>query len=269
MKTSTKNKIITGVVTLICSTISAFCAKYISGQQQAQSIIVNVNGQDVSYVAQDVENLNDKSSELKKENETLKTTNNDLNTSISLLQDQIANLSDENEKLLDEMEGLKSENEHLTSTIIEYQTLIDNTSDELLPSVNNEDDYRSFLSECTPYFTTNYVSIIDNNIKMCGVTYSNGMEFACDGYYALFNLDGKYDKIKFEVGHVDGTVMAYGEIHIYVDKLDSNPVKIIPVDPEGMVESYEIELNGAKQMKIATVADKGSIGVGIVNIEVK
>lgn len=63
--------------------------------------------------------------------------------------------------------------------------------------------------------------------------------------------------------------MEYGEVHIYVDKLDSNPVKIIPVDPEGMVETYEIELNGAKQLKIATVADRQSIGVGIVNIEVK
>ncbi len=103
---------------------------------------------------------------------------------------------------------------------------------------------------------------------MCGKTYSNGLNMACDGYYALFNLNGKYDSMKFEVGHIDGTVMSYGEIHIYVDDLKSDPI-VISVEPEGLIESYEIDLNGAYQLKIATVANTMSIGVGIVNIEVK
>ena len=268
MKTSTKNAIIKGIIALVCSIVSIFGTKeYIKSKQeqtQNQSIVVNINGQEVSYVAQDVENLSDKSSELKIENDKLKTSN-------TSLESQIVNLSNENSKLLEQINELKSKNKDLMSTILEYQKNPNNVSNDLSLDINYDDssEYRSFLSECTPYYKTNYVSIIDNNVKMCGVAYSNGMEFACDGYYALFNLDGKYNKIKFDVGHIDGTVMAYGEIHIYVDKLDSNPVKIIPIDPEGMVESYEIELNGAKQLKIATVADRQSIGVGIVNIEVK
>lgn len=51
---------------------------------------------------------------------------------------------------------------------------------------------------------TDYVHIIENNIKMCGVSYSNGLKMACDGHYALFNLDGNYEKMRFQVGHVFG-----------------------------------------------------------------
>lgn len=273
MKTSTKNTIIKGSFAALGAIIGIIGTKgYMNTQQQnqlqnqeqtqKQSIIVNIDGKEVSYQSKDVESLNDTISKLEKENDKLKTNNKSL-------EDQNTNLSNENSRLLESKNELENKNETLTSAILEYQNNSNNASNDLSQIINEDSEYRSFLSECLPYSKTDYVTIIENNIKMCGVSYSNGLKFYCDGHYALFNLAGKYNKIKFDIGHIDDTVMEYGEVHIYVDKLDSNPVKIIPVDPEGMVETYEIELNGAKQLKIATVADRQSIGVGIVNIEVK
>ena len=262
MKTSTKNAMITGIIAIICSAISSWGTKeyFTPHQEQAQNqnVVVNVNDQEPKYNAEDIKHLNDENSELIVENTQLKLDNESLES-------QITTLSAEKNKLFDDINTLKMENEDLRSKISEYQ----NESSSSQISNDNNDDYRSFLSECTPYYKTNYVYIIENSIKMCGVTYSNGLKFACDGYYALFNLDGKYNKMRFDIGHIDNSAMFYGEVHIYVDKLDSNPAKIIPIDPQGIVQSYEVELNGAQQLKIATVADKKDIMIGIVNIEVK
>ena len=68
-----------------------------------------------------------------------------------------------------------------------------------------------------------------------------------DGAYALFNLDGKYSHLEFDLGHVDDSRMGHGIYRFY---LDGKLVKSITVNPEDLVKHYEIELNNALQMKI-------------------
>lgn len=202
---------------------------------------------------------------LKDEVDKLSNNIDDMNIQINNLNDAISTQVIKISELEDEKKRLEKENEQCKNTILDLQSR-NNTE---MNNNKDDDQYISFLSECEPYYKTPHVYIIDSYIKMCGNTYSNGLNMACDGYYALFNLEGKYNKLRFEVGHIDGTVMSYGEVHIYVDDLKSNPVKVIPIDPEGLVESYEIELNGANQLKIATVSKSTSVGVGIVNMEVQ
>lgn len=89
MKTSTKNVIITGVITLICSIISIIATEeYITANQeqeqtQNQSVIVNINGQEVSYESKDAINLNNQISLLESENKRLEETNSDLESQIN------------------------------------------------------------------------------------------------------------------------------------------------------------------------------------------
>lgn len=279
MKTSTKNALIKGVFSIVTGVIGLFAgyninsnienSKIVTMLSQSGIITINNNSSNTEIVSKLIDTILADKEELK--SLSIKITdmdnlNKDLDKEINNKIDKIEELENKNTLLENEKISLREENEQLKNTILEYQKYQDD-KDNI--SLNKDDDeFVSLLSVCEPYYKTPHVYIIDSYVKMCGNTYSNGLNMACDGYYALFNLEGKYNKMKFDAGHIDGTVMSYGEVHIYVDDLKSNPV-IIPIDPEGIVEGYEIELNGATQLKIATVANKQSIGVGIVNIEVK
>lgn len=93
---------------------------------------------------------------------------------------------------------------------------------------------------------------------MDGKTYMNGFEL--DGY-AIFNLDGQYDWLEFDIGHT-GAVGYEKEVVIY---LDGSIVQSISLAPEEMVKHVAIPLNGAMQLKIDTPL--GSFDIGFANAE--
>lgn len=98
------------------------------------------------------------------------------------------------------------------------------------------------LSVCPPYQTENYKA--PATLTMAGQKYANG--FSC-GDYALFNLNGQYDTLSFDIGHIDGKDMDESTINIY---LDNELVFSLDLDGEMMVEHYVIPLHSALQMKI-------------------
>ena len=106
---------------------------------------------------------------------------------------------------------------------------------------------QSLLAVCPPYESSGYEERA--SITMAGTQYTNC--FVLDaGYneaYAIYNLNGKYTTLEFDMGHIDGTQMSNVTFEIY---LDGRPVKTIDATAEGLPLHYTIQLDGAKQMKI-------------------
>lgn len=82
-------------------------------------------------------------------------------------------------------------------------------------------------------------------LEMDGITYMNGFELTG---YALFNLEGKYNMLEFDVGHT-GTIKYDKEVLVY---LDGTLAETIELKAEEMVKHIAIPLNGAKQLKLDT-----------------
>lgn len=102
------------------------------------------------------------------------------------------------------------------------------------------------LNVCPPYQTNGYET--SPTYTMTGRKYANGFSLRYSNCFAMFNLNGQYDTLSFDVGHIDGKDMYKGQsIEIY---LDGELAFSLDLDPEALVEHYEIPLHGALQMKI-------------------
>lgn len=104
------------------------------------------------------------------------------------------------------------------------------------------------LNVCPPYQTHAYFRT-PTTMNMSGTKYANGMRLTIlsGSAYALFNLNGKYDTLRFVVGHIDGETMYSSQLNIY---LDGELAFSLDLDPEDMPKQCEVPLNGAIQMKI-------------------
>lgn len=100
------------------------------------------------------------------------------------------------------------------------------------------------LNVCPPYQTHEYSA--RTTYTMAGKKYANGFSGACGGW-ALFNLDGKYDTMSLDVGHIDGAGTNNGELNIY---LDGELTYSLGLAAEMMPKHVTIPLDGAVQMKI-------------------
>ena len=82
------------------------------------------------------------------------------------------------------------------------------------------------------------------------------------GGWALFNLNGEYSTLGFDVGHIDGEGMDGTTINIF---LDGQLKFSVDLTAEMLPTHYDIPLHGALQMKI-----EASNGVhGFANVEIK
>lgn len=277
MKTSTKNTIITSIIALICSVISILGTKeYINSKQnqsqlqeqtQNQSIIVNFDGQEFSYESDDVISLNNEISELetensdlKSENEILKKTNMNLEKDITQYKNELNSMDVVDLKTIQLINnGL--EQELTNSTIIFYNnnpyfpfdTLQDIYADSISFDNNNmtiilgknmpKKEY--LLSVCPPYQTDDHYNAPDY-MTMSGDTYKKGICMEWSEGFSYYNLKGNYNKLEFDLGHIDGGSMTNGTLEIY---LDGEFYKKYDMLCDTMVQHYECELNGANQMQ--------------------
>lgn len=109
------------------------------------------------------------------------------------------------------------------------------------------------LNVCPPYQEDGLKTL--TTVSMAGKKYANCLTWYETSYgfpdgYALFNLNGKYDKLTFTAGHIDGEDMDEAQYNIY---LDGELVFSLDLDPEMMPREYTVPLNGALQMKIEAV----------------
>lgn len=117
---------------------------------------------------------------------------------------------------------------------------------------------RTWLMDvCPPYESRSFST---DSFKMAGETYMNG--FYCDYWstnYGLFNLNGQYGTLSFDVGHLDGHSGSDKQIEIY---LDGTLSQVIDIPENAMVKHFEIPLQNALQMKIVV-----DCYVGVANCE--
>ncbi len=97
---------------------------------------------------------------------------------------------------------------------------------------------------CPPYESFCYET--PSSFKMSGKTYTHGFTLNWMGY-GLFNLNGNYETLSCDIGHVDGTSMNDAQVEIY---LDGDLSQIIEVGAEDLVTHIDIPLHHALQMKI-------------------
>lgn len=123
------------------------------------------------------------------------------------------------------------------------------------------------LNVCPPYQERGYKS--PATVTMSGVKYANcmileGGYLDGTGGYAYFNLNGKYNTLSFDVGHIDGKDMKTDkQYNIY---LDGELAFSVDLDPEAMPRHYEVPLNGAIQMKIEASYDTADFALANITV---
>lgn len=107
-----------------------------------------------------------------------------------------------------------------------------------------------------PYSNSLYSSA--PTLTMDGKTYINGFYHYGSNAYSIFNLNGQYTSLEFDIGHKN--YIEYDkEVLIY---LDGKLAKTIQIKAEEMVKHVTVPLNGTMQLKIA-----GGWYVGFANAE--
>lgn len=122
----------------------------------------------------------------------------------------------------------------------------------------------------TPYQTDVGCDIYSNDaaehFTMMGKSYTQGFTSFYDNSYALFNLDGRYASIEFDVGHVDnGNFGGNSTLHILVD---GKPVQDIELTGDMQTKHVSVPVNYGLQVKFAREGTYGLFGVAnLVGVE--
>lgn len=137
-----------------------------------------------------------------------------------------------------------------------------------------------YLMQVCPPYETNYGYYSANGdckdgsgiFSMAGKTYSNGFKVGSNstgGSEVLFNLNGKFETLDFDMGHVDGTTADKVYIKIY---LDGDLAELIEMNPEDLPRHISLDLNNALQMKIVSLGEDSYMWgsqYGLANITIK
>lgn len=136
--------------------------------------------------------------------------------------------------------------------------------------VPGEETY--LLDVCPPYQTARYST--PTTFKMSGKEWTNG--FVLDTFdvdsgnktYAIFNLDGKYNTLEFDVGHIDGEPMYDLCLDIYID---GEHYRTYTQSSQDLAKHISIPLNGALQLKIfaGNTSWSSSASYGFANVTVE
>lgn len=128
-----------------------------------------------------------------------------------------------------------------------------------------------------PYNTMGNVTVFfgdpSRSFSMMGVAYTNG--FRTEGNYdgtALYNLNGRYSTITFDVGHVDGADDGDSKLYISVDGDLQQEIKLTA---DMQTRHISLPVNGALQLKLEKINPEmpfgtvaGDYGVGnVVGVE--
>ena len=117
------------------------------------------------------------------------------------------------------------------------------------------------MDVCPPYEEFN-CSHKNTSFSMAGESYNHGFSLFTAGYVYV-NLNGNYNTLEFDLGHIDGAYMDEAIFEIY---LDGRLVRTITAEPDSMVQHYTIDLNKSLQLKIMEVGGSYGIRYGLANI---
>lgn len=122
------------------------------------------------------------------------------------------------------------------------------------------------LDVVKPYSSNSYTEYINGEtFKMGGKEYTNGFTLSVDGGNSIFNMEGKYNTISFNIGHCDETDMEDGELKIYCDSVLKSTKKI---DKEALPQKISVDITGVKQIKFELSGDwRATYGFGNVIVK--
>lgn len=104
----------------------------------------------------------------------------------------------------------------------------------------------------TDYSTPTFVTVAgEKYANSCTIGFTGG---GTGGGWALYNLNGEYSMLSFDIGHVDGRYMNASTFNIY---LDGALAYSIDVQPEDLPKHYDLPLHAALQMKIDGGSNSG------------
>lgn len=112
-----------------------------------------------------------------------------------------------------------------------------------------------------PYQSIRYEAV--PTTTLAGKKYANAISLGY-GYlsgWALYNLNGQYKTLSFDMGHYDGSDMRKGTLNIYLDGQLSFSVDM---EPEELPKHFTVPLYNALQMKLEMSNDCYDLG----NVEI-
>lgn len=120
--------------------------------------------------------------------------------------------------------------------------------------------------QLTPYKSDDFV-LCNTRLIMGGDNYAPGAEiFGTENYYAYFNLHGKYSKMTFKIGYVDGDdadVTARIGFYSSDGQSSNNLIKTVPCESAALPKEYEVDLRGVNRLLIKpTTHAWGWVGLG-------
>ncbi len=127
---------------------------------------------------------------------------------------------------------------------------------------HNDDGIIYLVEDCPPYDLSGcYVSLAADggDIAMSGKHYTNGITFDYyDKGHALFNLDGEYSSIEFDIGHTgyhqDEKVISF--------IVDGNLVQTVTLEAECLPKSVSVPVANGLQLKIQCADGTHDVGLG-------
>lgn len=232
-------------------------------QPQNQSVIVNINGQEVAFESKDVQDLNDQIILLESENQKLKETNSNLNIQIAKNETiPDINLYDYSLYINGVEQAIVKSNsilEYNSHTYIRDDIISSINNDIFLDKSNNKiilgndlGETCILMKECPPYETSGVYST--DPFTMQGETYSNGFVIFTSEYRdILFNLKNNYSSLEFDIGHIDESGDYMCVINFYVD---DEYIKTITKNPQDDITHESIPLNHGKILKMEVLTKK-------------
>ena len=130
--------------------------------------------------------------------------------------------------------------------------------------IGENPNQKNYLMTVCPPYESKKISI-DDTFKIAGKTYANGFAIGLSGE-ALFNLDGKYSIMEFDLGKIDESGDSDLKLKIY---LDGNLTEIIEMKTQELPKHFSIPLNNALQLKVEAEIEASWTKYGLVNIEVR
>lgn len=159
------------------------------------------------------------------------------------------------EQIKTDKEELEEENKKLQNSIASNQQA----------SLETKEKNRNFFE--TLYDGEAYEKYDSSNntgeLKIGGKGYTDAVELWGHNSFVLFNLDGEYQTIQFDVGRVDDSNIVGATLRIYLNGSESGEYTI---DAETPLTPIQIQVAGATTMKIELSGD-GYKQYGLVNLE--
>lgn len=275
-----------GVATVIYPDVSTYI-------QENKDLIEN--NEEISNQISDMETTNQK---LFEENEKLKKDNDILSNSILNLTDLNNELSNKdfadvhNSKLFED--GLEICNLNNSVAIVDSEVYYNETVlSKLLDKNIKYDSEKQFIiigneniKSISKFKFSDVINILydgvqyqkyspkDNDVfKVAGLEYNDGFligynntTFGKGDGYALFNLQGKFSEVNFDVGKIDEEKILDVTMKIYID---DELYEKYDLSSEIPYTHISIDLNGANNMKILLTRDEnywGSVYYGFFNV---